>query len=170
MDVDFVPDDQSTVIERLVPDHAEVFAVQCTAGGESGSGIPPGVVRDAVERPDERDFFGHAAQREGADNLIGVPLFLRGVHFVRDRRELFDVQEIGVAEMRIAFFLVRIDRCRLNSGLDRLEGFRGVIHHDGSPIVHETPGGFGDQHVNDTKLNDRVIRIDVPPSGFRADA
>jgi len=170
MDLDFVSDDQTAIIERLVPNHAEVLAIQCSVGGESGSGIAPGILGDAIERPDERDLFGHAAQGEVADDLIGLSLFLIVLHLVGDRRKLFDVQEVRIAKMGIAFFVIRVDGLGIDRGFDRFEGLGVRIHLDETTIVHEPPRCFGDDHVGHTKLNDRVIRIDVPTSRFRLDA
>lgn len=53
MDLHLVSDDQSTGIEGFIPHHAEIFAIQFTVGGESGSRISPGVFRDAVQRASE---------------------------------------------------------------------------------------------------------------------
>jgi hypothetical protein len=170
MDLDIVSDDQSAVIERLVPNHAEVLAVQCSVGGESGSGIAPGILRDAIKRTDERDFFGHAAQGEVADHFIGLSLFLIVLHLVGDRRELFDIQEVGIAEMRIAFFVIRVDGLGIDRGFDRFEGLCVRIHVDETTVVHEPSRRFGDHHVSHTKFDHGVIRIDVPTSRFRLSA
>lgn len=97
MDLHLVSDDQSTGIEGFIPHHAEIFAIQFTVGGESGSRISPGVFRDAVQRASEGHFFGHTVECEKTDDLVTLSVLLRGFHRVADCRKLFCVHEIGIA-------------------------------------------------------------------------
>lgn len=41
-DLNLVADDQSAAIQRLIPDHTEVFAIEFSLRTEAGSGIAPG--------------------------------------------------------------------------------------------------------------------------------
>lgn len=139
MNLDILSDDQSSGIERFVPHHAEVFAIQFAIGSESGSRVPPWVFRDAVQCAGEGDFFGHAVEREMADDLVGLSVFLSGFHLVGDRRELFGIQEVGIPQMPITFLVVRIDRVGIDGRLDGFESFCGRIQFDESTIVREPP-------------------------------
>ena len=169
MNLDLVSDDESAGIEGLVPHHPEILAVQFAVGSESGSRISPRVLRDAVQCAGEGHFFGHAVEREIADDFVGLSFFLGGFHCVGDRRKPFDVQEVGIAQMSIAFLVVRIDRLCLDSCFDGFEGFRVCVHFDESVIVRKAPRGLRDHHVRHAKLDQRVIRIDVPSSRLGLD-
>ena len=170
MNLDFVADDESPVVERLVPDHIEVFPIQRAIGGEPCARVPPGVFCGAIKCPGQRHFFGHTTQSEVADHRIGVSLFLVTLHLIGHGRELLHIEEVGVAQMGVALFLVGINRGRLNRGFDRFKGFGVCVHDDEAFIVHESSRCFGYDHVTHTKLDDRVIGIDIPPGHFRLDA
>jgi len=154
MDLDFVADDESPVVERLVPDHVEVFPIQRAIGRESGAGISPGVFGRSIKRAGQRHFLGHTTQREVADYRIGVSLFLITLHLIGHRRELLHIEEVGVAQMGVALFLVGVDRGGLDDGFDRFKGLGVRVHDDEAFIVHESSRCFGHDHVTHTKLDD----------------
>ena len=46
--LDLVADDEPAAIQRLVPDHTEIFAIEFPLRAEAGPGIAPGILRRPV--------------------------------------------------------------------------------------------------------------------------
>ena len=140
LDIDVVSNNETAAVQSLAPDHSEILAIEFPFCIEAGPGIAHGIFSHAIKIPRQRDVFGHSPERELSDGLIAVGRFLVLLHPVSYDRMLFDVEEIGISQVCIAFLMIRIHRSCFNRRLDGLDraGFR--IHLDESLVIGEVAG------------------------------
>ena len=101
-------------------------------------------------------------QREVSHRRIALCGFLVVLHLKGYRRIVFYVEKVGIPQVGIAFFVIRIHRPGLDCGLNGLHSAGFGIHVDKPGIVHEPACGLRHDHVRDAKLDRRMVRIQVP--------
>src|SRR5580765_4892136 len=101
-DPHLVAEEESALVERLVPDDPEVLAIQRHLGGEPGAGAAPRIRRLAQVRHRERDALPDAADAERAGHIVAI---LAGApHRLAAEDELrmvLDVEEVRAPEVLV---------------------------------------------------------------------
>jgi hypothetical protein len=118
-DVDVVPDDESAAVERLAPRDAEVLAIDAGRGDAAHLDVAHRIFERLWRALNgEHDLLGHAVDGEVARGLVGVVADLLDLlRRERDGRVLGDVEEVGPAQILVAFRLARVDGRRVDRGL-----------------------------------------------------
>src|SRR5262245_21745422 len=89
--LNLVADDEPAVIQGLIPNHTQVFAVEFPLCAEAGSGIAPGVLRRPVIATCENDLLRHPVQGQISHSREALWGLLVAVQLVGDRRIEFHV-------------------------------------------------------------------------------
>src|SRR5690606_5454763 len=162
LDLDLVRHQDATSLERGVPVHAEVLAVQ---GGRGGEAVDRRAHRgDALagELGIEDDFLRDAVHGQVTIDLVVAralasldPRALEG-----DDRVLLNTEEVVRAEVDITVLVARVDARRidlhLNGGVEDV----ALVKVDGARELLEGALHLGEHHVLDDKVDFGVREID----------
>jgi len=170
-DFDEIADDNPTPIQRRVPAYAEIEAVDRSRGYEACAGF--GALIDAILPPrrlpltqiDNAKFAGAAYAANGQISLDRVIVIAEQFHFAAakpDAGMMFNVEEIGAAQMCVAIRLAR-PQC---AGVD-FDFNRGGLRPCGIEVepamdVFEVPADVGDHHVVYTEFRGRMSGFEEP--------
>jgi hypothetical protein len=96
------------------------FRFERDLGREAGLVVAPGILGEAEERHREGDLLRDPAYREGSGDLVDVLALCRDPGALEpDLRGLFDVEEVGRAQVLVAVGVAGVDARRLDDELDR---------------------------------------------------
>ncbi len=165
--MDLLADNESPAVERLVPDHAEVFAVQLPFCGKPGPGIAPKICGHPVKVSRQRDVLGHSVKSQFTHGLVPLRNFLVTLHFVRHRRMLLHVEEVRIPQVAVALDVVGIHGRRLDRRLNGLDRAGLRIHVDQALEVREASRRLRHEHVYHAEFNRRVLGVHVPAGRLR---
>src|SRR5258706_9033803 len=98
-----VADEHAAVVERLVPDHAEILAVERQSRLETGDLPAPRRLREAEEVHGHGDLLLRATQVEGPRHFVAVLAELLDLRALeRHRPVLLAVEEVGRLQVLVA--------------------------------------------------------------------
>lgn len=126
-DFDLVANHHAARFRGLVVADAVIFAIHFGFGMQADTRAAPGIGDGAAQLDWQRNFFGHAAHREIADDHRFVALLFNTFADEGYRRIFLGIEEIRSAKMGVALGNAGIDAFDLDGALRFLDG---IVVHD----------------------------------------
>src|SRR4029077_9177954 len=163
LDLDFVPDEDTAGLERLVPRQAEVLPIDRGLRRERGADVAPRVLRLAVLFDAEHHLARDAPDGQIADH---IDLVTRScLDALADEPQFWmlrDVEEVRRLEMSIAVRHAGLDAGGVDRHRDGGLGEVAVRHLHGAGPARECPAHFRDHQVPHRKVHARMAAVDLP--------
>src|SRR5580693_6374595 len=119
-DGDLVANENAASLEGSVPGQSEVLAINLRGRRDRNSGVAPWILRRWCGPFNVKaDLVGYATNGQIAfDRQFSIPDDADALGFEVQGRKLLHIKEIGALQVRIALFVARMDRGRLDRGFN----------------------------------------------------